>query len=179
MCLGKETLQPSSCDPELRPFDHLPPRHLRRWLIRCISLLYFIAPTISALAPQAGLLPPSTSPSTLHFLPLPHYKRFVNLSALSWAFCRRPARHNFAAGFNPRSLRNELPPLSLCNFDQALMWLGSDPDVTRAQECKRNGRVQRRKRRAERLVIWPEKPPEEERNYSEGVFSLLLPLPCG
>lgn len=76
--------------------------------------------------------------------------------------------------FNPRHCEKwgslASPPCS-CNFDQALMWLGSDPDMTGPATCKRS--VERRGEGAGRAYDMTSKP-GEERNYSEGVFSLLL-----
>lgn len=68
-------------------------------------------------------------------------------------------------------IRLSCSPSCSCNFDQALMWLGSDPDMTGLATWKRSsegrwGVV------VERLDLTSK--PREERNYSEGVFLLLL-----
>lgn len=68
-------------------------------------------------------------------------------------------------------IRLSCSPSCSCNFDQALMWLGSDPDMTGLATWKRSsegrwGVV------VERLDLTSK--PREERNYSEGVFRLLL-----
>lgn len=55
-----------------------------------------------------------------------------------------------------------------CNFDQALMWLGTDPDMAGPGTCKRS--PERRRRGESDLTSKL----GEERNYSDGVFPLLL-----
>lgn len=71
-------------------------------------------------------------------------------------------------------IRLSCSPSCSCNFDQALMWLGSDPDMTGLATWKRSseGRWGGGRGGVERLDLTSK--PREERNYSEGVFPLLL-----
>lgn len=67
-------------------------------------------------------------------------------------------------------MRLSCSPSCSCNFDQALMWLGSDPDMTGLATWKRSSEGEGGV--VERLDLTSK--PREERNYSEGVFPLLL-----
>lgn len=111
-------------------------------------------------------------------------------------------RQDFCPGLIPTRWEMSFPcspSCFLCNFDQALMWLGSDPDMTGPGTQKKRvcvsaclhtqcvgtcvcvcvGGGERGGEEAPAETPDLTSKPEEERNYSEGVFPLLLPLPCG
>lgn len=89
----------------------------------------------------------------------------------TWHRCRWS--WDVAGGLIPAlwEMRFFFSPSCSYNFDQVLMWLDSDPDMTGPGTCiRREWRWGWRGGRVSDLT----RNPGEERNYSEGVFPMLL-----
>lgn len=172
-CVWELLLQQSPHAGKLRSFDHPPQRHPQQWFTPCILFYILSRPSsISALAHGAWICPlysvfQITTGSAACPPPTTQLEPFVGPVGCGLV----PMILRCYWKFNPHTVRNEALLLSLL-----LLQLWSSPNVIRQwpwhdwpRDCKKGlgrGGLE------ERLDLTSKT--GEERNYSEGVFPLLL-----
>lgn len=171
-CVWELLVQQSPLAGKLRWFDHPPQRHPRQWFTPCI-LFYILSSRSSILAQhmEPGFALCILS-SRLQQVQQPVYRPPLSWSLLwgLWDVARCRWSWDVAGSLIPTlwEMRFFCSPSCSCNFDQALMWLGSDPYMIGPGTCKRSPW------RGGGGTTDQTSKPGEERNYSEGVFPLLL-----